>query len=393
MTLNIISGSKGSGNEIRINGIESKGNTTVTKNLNQEIEDSFITNIPFYYTDEDTTTLNNTNSPVNTLKYKKNRLNTKKNNNHNNKQTLSTKTNNNNNHYISSNFASIQIPTFEPSDSKVTEKQNSTIIIENTPEGESIRQLVKNKQSLRKIPVTNKLINRMEDALIKWKPPQSSQPQIYAVINGTHPFQDDKLPVQEHPERSNKTTYHKDSSKIKDDTSSASTINSTSTTTSSLLDIIKNTIYNHKSFSSKTNSNNSNSPNNNNANGNTIKNISGTPRAALVDSQELKELEKQYYETLKNSNSNEKNITVLKIPNYYLTASKNHTITTTKKVNSINGNLAGVFNGEIQNNINNTDNNANIGMHDFRDQWNSFWLHFWKDLKMVLSCKYEDNYY
>ncbi|SCU99168.1 LAFA_0G22386g1_1 [Lachancea sp. 'fantastica'] len=53
----------------------------------------------------------------------------------------------------------------------------------------SIRQLVINKQNGRVIAAKSQLVGRMEDALIRWRPPVSCHAGSTAAIKGKHPYQ------------------------------------------------------------------------------------------------------------------------------------------------------------------------------------------------------------
>ncbi|AGO11868.1 AaceriADR101Wp [[Ashbya] aceris (nom. inval.)] len=52
-----------------------------------------------------------------------------------------------------------------------------------------IRQLVIDKQNQRVLPTYNRLLDRMEDALVRWRPPASSHVGSSLAIHGTHPYQ------------------------------------------------------------------------------------------------------------------------------------------------------------------------------------------------------------
>ncbi|AET41347.1 uncharacterized protein Ecym_8051 [Eremothecium cymbalariae DBVPG len=54
-----------------------------------------------------------------------------------------------------------------------------------------IRQLVIEKQNQRVFPTYNRLLDRMEDALVRWRPPASSHVGSSLAIHGTHPYQKD----------------------------------------------------------------------------------------------------------------------------------------------------------------------------------------------------------
>ncbi|CEP62533.1 uncharacterized protein LALA0_S05e07756g [Lachancea lanzarotensis] len=53
----------------------------------------------------------------------------------------------------------------------------------------SIRQLVINKQNGRVIAAKSQLVGRMEDALIRWRPPVSCHAGSTAAVKGKHPYQ------------------------------------------------------------------------------------------------------------------------------------------------------------------------------------------------------------
>lgn len=52
-----------------------------------------------------------------------------------------------------------------------------------------IRQLVIEKQNQRVFPTYNRLLDRMEDALVRWRPPASSHIGLSLAIHGSHPYQ------------------------------------------------------------------------------------------------------------------------------------------------------------------------------------------------------------
>ncbi|AMD20087.1 HCL064Wp [Eremothecium sinecaudum] len=54
-----------------------------------------------------------------------------------------------------------------------------------------IRQLVIEKQNQRVFPTYNRLLDRMEDALVRWRPPASSHVGSSLAIHGSHPYQKD----------------------------------------------------------------------------------------------------------------------------------------------------------------------------------------------------------
>lgn len=53
----------------------------------------------------------------------------------------------------------------------------------------TVRELVKAKQDERTIPPQSSFVNRMEDTLMRWKPPGSSYRGTTMAIEGTHPYQ------------------------------------------------------------------------------------------------------------------------------------------------------------------------------------------------------------
>ncbi|QLG73384.1 hypothetical protein HG535_0E04680 [Zygotorulaspora mrakii] len=61
----------------------------------------------------------------------------------------------------------------------------------------TVRELVKAKQEERKKPVGDMFLQRMEDTLMRWKPPVSSHQGATMAVDGMHPFQlpTAKIPV------------------------------------------------------------------------------------------------------------------------------------------------------------------------------------------------------
>lgn len=57
------------------------------------------------------------------------------------------------------------------------------------PNLKSVRELVIDTQSKRKARVGSKFVERMEDNLVKWKPPLSSNRGTIMAVDGTHPYQ------------------------------------------------------------------------------------------------------------------------------------------------------------------------------------------------------------
>ena len=53
----------------------------------------------------------------------------------------------------------------------------------------SVRQLVISKQKSRRRREDNAFVGKMEDVLVKWRPPASSHRGAIQAINGTHPYQ------------------------------------------------------------------------------------------------------------------------------------------------------------------------------------------------------------
>lgn len=70
-------------------------------------------------------------------------------------------------------------PTFDLSRKRVL--ANNNII--------TVRELVKAKQEERRMPVGNIFVQRMEDTLMRWKPPVSSHQGTTMAVDGNHPFQ------------------------------------------------------------------------------------------------------------------------------------------------------------------------------------------------------------
>ncbi|SCV99840.1 LAFE_0B03664g1_1 [Lachancea fermentati] len=58
----------------------------------------------------------------------------------------------------------------------------------------NVRQLVINKQNRRLLPVRDQLIERMEDALVRWRPPMSCHVGSTAALRGKHPYQMEASP-------------------------------------------------------------------------------------------------------------------------------------------------------------------------------------------------------
>lgn len=53
----------------------------------------------------------------------------------------------------------------------------------------TVRELVKAKQEERSEPINNEFLERMEDSLMRWKPPASSHRGTTMAIDGVHPYQ------------------------------------------------------------------------------------------------------------------------------------------------------------------------------------------------------------
>lgn len=53
----------------------------------------------------------------------------------------------------------------------------------------TVRELVKARQDERTMPPRSAFVNRMEDSLVRWKPPGSSYRGTTMAIEGTHPYQ------------------------------------------------------------------------------------------------------------------------------------------------------------------------------------------------------------
>ncbi|CAR28506.1 hypothetical protein ZYGR_0S01390 [Zygosaccharomyces rouxii] len=76
-----------------------------------------------------------------------------------------------------------ELPSYEPTFDLT--KQNF-LPARNIP---TVRELVKAKQDERVLPPKNEFVNRMEDSLIRWKPPGSSYRGTTMAIEGSHPYQ------------------------------------------------------------------------------------------------------------------------------------------------------------------------------------------------------------
>lgn len=73
-----------------------------------------------------------------------------------------------------------------PSYSPEAEAQNRFLPRSEFP---SVRQLVISKQKSRRRREENVFVGKMEDVLVKWRPPASSHRGAIEAINGTHPYQ------------------------------------------------------------------------------------------------------------------------------------------------------------------------------------------------------------
>lgn len=76
----------------------------------------------------------------------------------------------------------ITFPSFSPE----VEAQNRFLPRSEFP---SVRQLVISKQRSRRKRENNVFVGKMEDVLVKWRPPASSHRGAIEAINGTHPYQ------------------------------------------------------------------------------------------------------------------------------------------------------------------------------------------------------------
>lgn len=76
----------------------------------------------------------------------------------------------------------ITFPSFSPE----ADAQNRFLPRSEFP---SVRQLVISKQKSRRRREENVFVGKMEDVLVKWRPPASSHRGAIEAINGTHPYQ------------------------------------------------------------------------------------------------------------------------------------------------------------------------------------------------------------
>ncbi|EJS44459.1 YDL186W [Saccharomyces arboricola H-6] len=83
----------------------------------------------------------------------------------------------------------ITFPSFSPE----VDTQNRFLPRSEFP---SVRQLVISKQKSRRRRENNVFVGKMEDVLVKWRPPASSHRGAIEAINGTHPYQVDTAQFQ-----------------------------------------------------------------------------------------------------------------------------------------------------------------------------------------------------
>ncbi|GCF00081.1 hypothetical protein ZYGM_002256 [Zygosaccharomyces mellis] len=76
-----------------------------------------------------------------------------------------------------------ELPSYQPTFDLTKQK---FLPAKNIP---TVRQLVKAKQDERVFPPRNEFVSRMEDSLIRWKPPGSSYRGTTMAIEGSHPYQ------------------------------------------------------------------------------------------------------------------------------------------------------------------------------------------------------------
>lgn len=76
-----------------------------------------------------------------------------------------------------------EIPSYQPTFDLTKQK---FLPARNIP---TVRELVKVKQDERFLPPKNEFVSRMEDSLMRWKPPASSYRGTTMAIEGLHPYQ------------------------------------------------------------------------------------------------------------------------------------------------------------------------------------------------------------
>ena len=76
-----------------------------------------------------------------------------------------------------------ELPSYQPTFDLTKQK---FLPAKNIP---TVRELVKAKQDERVLPPRNEFVSRMEDSLMRWKPPGSSYRGTTMAIEGSHPYQ------------------------------------------------------------------------------------------------------------------------------------------------------------------------------------------------------------
>lgn len=223
-----------------------------------------------------------------------------------------------------------QLPQYEP------------ISFHSLPLGtHSVRKLVIEKQNSRVFPTNNRLLDKMEDALVRWKPPQSSFQGSTAVLRGKHPYQleEDSIKISLHESLNTVKqcfdglvqAVHKDSIDL----------SNTNSTSSFIVDEVRASIGNDASSKTHT----------------SAKTLKAVPFGEDVHDLEACVTEKKQ--------EAEQHYT-LPIPSYYLINPRNNLVLT---------------------------NNATTSQDQQGcwDLWCEFWQDVWTDILRICTCNYDDE--